>query len=276
MPGSGVDRGDPLQRAALALSAKRPEEAQRIAEEVLRCEPRQARAAHILGCALLMQNRPCDAIAPLEAAARGRNNSEVETQLAIALLQTGRHEDALWHLKRIIRRTPPDANAFLAFGHLLLFMGRHDEAIEVLRRGVAIAPMMPEMLIQLGYALLERRAYSDAKTTFSQALTIAPTSAEALFGLGKAHYMIGEFETAADCFRRSLINRPDDYNTWLNLGHSLLRFGPREAGYECFRAAARGDPKRYGKALTSLAAASRGRAFLKPSAAARFLHGEKS
>lgn len=83
--------------------------------------------------------------------------------------------------------------------------------------------------------------------------------------------MIGEFEPAADCFRRSLAYRPDDYNTWLNLGHALLQSGQREAGYECFRAAARGDSKRYGKALSSLAAAGRGRAFLKPSAAARFL-----
>jgi hypothetical protein len=46
--------------------------------------------------------------------------------------------------------------------------------------------------------------------------------------------------------------------------------GEVEAGYDCFRTAARGDPKRYGKALTSLAASGRGRLWLKPSAAARF------
>lgn len=268
--------GDPLQRAALALNARRPAEAQRIAEEILRQKPGLAPALHILGCALLMQARPQDAVAPLEAAARGRNNSEIETQLAIALLQIGRHQDALARLRRVIKRTPPYANAFHALGHLLLFMGQHEEAIRTLRRGCEIAPMMPEMFLQLGYASLECAAYDEAKNAFARALAISPALAEALFGLGKAHYLMGENEPAADRFRRSLVSRPDDYNTWLNLGHALLQLGQREAGYECFRTAARGDPARYGKALSSLAAAGRGRAFLKPSAAARFLGVERS
>jgi hypothetical protein len=50
-----------------------------------------------------------------------------------------------------------------------------------------------------------------------------------------------------------------------------LQAGEVEAGYDCFRTAARGDPKRYGKAITSLAASGRGKLWLKPSAAARFL-----
>ena len=75
--------GEPLQRATLALNAKRPEEAQRIAEEILRRDPRNARALHILGFALLMQGRAEAAVSPLEAAARGRHDPEIETQLAL-------------------------------------------------------------------------------------------------------------------------------------------------------------------------------------------------
>jgi cytochrome c-type biogenesis protein CcmH/NrfG len=70
--------------------------------------------------------------------------------------------------------------------------------------------------------------------------------------------------------------RPDDAGTWLNLGHCLLELGQREPGYDCFRTAARGDPKRYGTALTSLASSARGKLWLKPSAAERFLRGPKS
>jgi cytochrome c-type biogenesis protein CcmH/NrfG len=63
---------------------------------------------------------------------------------------------------------------------------------------------------------------------------------------------------------------PQDGACWLNLGHCLLRLGEIEAGYDCFRSAVRGDPQRYGKALTSLAASGRGKLWLKPSAAAQF------
>jgi cytochrome c-type biogenesis protein CcmH/NrfG len=153
---------------------------------------------------------------------------------------------------------------------------RHDEAIETLRRGLVIAPMMPELSIQLGYVYLRLRNSTDAKLAFGRALEISPTSFDALFGMAKAHQEVGENALAADYFRRYLRSRPDDAGTWLSLGHCLLELGELNAGYECFRTAARGDAKRYGKALTSLVASARGRLWLKPSAAAQFLRGGKS
>jgi tetratricopeptide (TPR) repeat protein len=274
-PRIGADGGEPLQRAGLALKAKRPEEAQRIAEEILRREPRNARALHILGFALLMQGRAEAAVSPLEAAARGRHDPEIETQLALALSQLGRRDDALSRLRRASKRQPPYAPAFHGLGSLLFAMERYDEAIEALRRGVAVAPMMPEMSIQLGDIFLQLRKYAEATVAFGQALSISPDLPDALFGMGKARYAIGQSQAAADCFRRCLRIRPDDDSIWLHLGHCLLRLGEREAGFECFRTASRGDPKRYGRALLSLAASSRGRVWLKPSAAAQFMRGTK-
>ena len=94
--------------------------------------------------------------------------------------------------------------------------------------------------------------------------------------MAKAHQELGESEAAADYFRRYLADRPNDSGAWLNLGHCLLELGQRDAGYECFRTAARGDAKRYGIALSSLAASSRGRFWLKPSAAAQYFRDRKS
>lgn len=276
MPVGSADRSEPLQQAAFALNAKRPDEAQRIAEEILRRDPRHAGALHILGFALLSQGRAQAAIAPLEAAARGRHAPEIETRLALALSQIGRREEALSWLKRAARRQPSYPPAFHGLGALLFTMERCHEAIEVLRRGVKVAPMMPEMSILLGSVFLKRRNYGEAKAAFSQALAISPASPDALSGMGMALYATGESGAAADFFRRCLRSRPDDDTIWLQLGHCLLQLGERDAGYECFRTASRGDPKRYGRALSSLAASGRGRAWLKPSAAARFMRGAKS
>ena len=276
MGADGADRSEPLHRAALALNAKRPKEAQRIAEEILRRDPRHPRALHILGFALLIQGRAEAAVAPLEAAARGRHDPEIETRLALALSQIGRREEALSRLKRAVKRQPPYPLAFHGLGTLLFTIERCDEAIEVLRRGVEAAPMMPEMATLLGSVHLKRRNYGEAKTAFGQALVIAPTSPDALSGMGMALYATGDSATAADYFRRCLVSRPDDDTMWLHLGHCLLQLGDRDGGYECFRTASRGDPKRYGRAVLSLAASSRGRAWLKPSAAARFMRGVKT
>src|SRR5271155_198514 len=272
----GASGGDALRQAMLALDGQRPQEAQRIAQDILASDPRHGRALHVLGCALLMQGRAGDAIAPLETAARELREAETDTLLAIALRQAGRHDDALSQLKRTIKRRAPYAAAFHELGVLLSSLTRYDEAIEAFRRGLEIAPMMPELSIQLGRALLRRRNSAEAKLAFARAIEISPASPDALFGMASAHKGVGEGEAAADFLRRYLRLKPDDAEMWLNLGHCLLELGQREAGYDCFRAAARGDQRRYGSALTSLASSGRGRFWLRPSDAVRFLRGAKS
>jgi len=272
----GGPAGEALQRALFALNGNRPADAERIAGEVLKADARDIRALHILGRALLMQGRLDDAIAPLEAAARNGRDPEIDTQLAIALRQVGRDDDALARLKRATKREPPYALAFRELGSLLVAMERYDEAIEVLRRGIDIAPLMADFSIQLGYIFLVRRDCASAKAAFARALEISPGSFDAVFGQAKAHQETGENDAAVGCFRRCLTLRPNDANAWLGLGHCLLELGQRDDGYACFRAAARGDAKRYGIALSSLAAASRGRFWLKPSAATRNLRGTNS
>ena len=276
MAGGANRIGDVLLGAMAALDNGRPEQAESIANQVLREERNHGRALYILGCALLMQNRPADAIVPLEAAARGRHDPEFDTMMAIALRRVGQNEDALRRLKLATKRQPPYAVAFKELGHLLVSMQRYDEAVEALKRGIEVAPMMPQLFVQLGYAYFSLRNFDDAKTTFSRALDISPGSLDALFGIARSHQEVGENAAAVDYFRRYLLARPSDDAAWLHLGHCLLELGQLEAGYDCFRTAARGDAKRYGSALSSLAAAARGRFWIRPSDAARFMRSTKN
>jgi protein O-GlcNAc transferase len=264
---------DALARAMLALDQGRPQDAEPIAAEMLASDPHHPGALYVLGCALTMQGRAGEAIAPLEAVAVARDDAAVHTALAIALRQAGRSDDAATRLKLAIARHPDDATALLELGHLLVSMDRHDEAVDVLLRGIEIAPTMPQMPIQLGYAHLSRGDCDKAKGAFARALDISPSSHDALFGMAKAHQEVGENEQAAAWFRRYLAERPDDSGALLGLGHCLLELGQQEAGQECFRRAARGDAQRYGSALASLASAARGRFWLRPSQAKRFFDG---
>ena len=273
--GRNAEPGATLQRAKLALNSDRPQDAERIADGLLKLDPRNGAALQVRGCALLMQKRAADAIAPLQAAVQSLRDAETDTLLAMALRQTGRIDEALSRLKRATKRQPPYAPAFHELGYLLMSLENYGEAIAALRRGLEIAPMMPQLSIQLGEVLLRRRSYAEAKTAFAQALEIAPQSADALFGLAKAHHSLGETAPAASLYRRCLVLTPEDPACWLNLGHCLLQLRELEAGYDCFRTAGRGERKRYGKALTSLAASGRGKLWLRPSAAARFFTTKK-
>jgi tetratricopeptide (TPR) repeat protein len=269
----GASRDAALERAGLALNHRHPQEAERIASEILRADPDNVRAIETLGYALLAQNRGPEAVAQLEAAARHKQNPEIETALAVALRQSGRMDEALSRLKRTAKRHPRFAAVYRELGALLFALDRLDEAIDALKRGIDVAPMMPELSIQLGYVFLHRRNCSDARTAFGHALGIAPNSAEALFGIAKAHQEVGENQAAADFFRRYLLLRPADANAWLTLGDCLLELGQRDAAYDCFRSVVRNHPERYRSALGALVRSGRGRFWLRPSAAARFFRG---
>jgi len=268
--GNARHKNDVLQRARFALHHGQAQEAEFLAGDILSVDARDTQAITVLGYALLMQNRAEHAIKVLEPAARAVRDPEIDTQLGLALRQAGRNEDAIARFKRATKRKSSFPAAFLELGSLLADLNRYDEAIDALTEGLDASPM-PEILSKLGQIFLLRRDYGKAKSAFIRALQLAPDNPEALWGLGKAHQGLGENREAADYFRRCLAQAPGDIGTLLNLGHSLLEIGDTEAGYDCFRKAARHDQKGYAGALATLVKSGRGRFWLKPSQASKFL-----
>jgi Tfp pilus assembly protein PilF len=263
-----------LESAILALRMQRPHEAEQIAAGVLTSNRGNALAAQVLGRALLMQNRAAEAIVPLERAARRSDDPAVATELAVALAAAGRRDEALDQLRRTTQRQPPFAPAFLEYGGQLAKIGRFDEAISALERGLAFAPHMVDLRMELGFVHLKRNDRARARAIFSQVLAASPERYDVLPALAKVMALDGEYVAAADLFRRALGMRPDDTVTRNNLGACLLELGERDAGEATLRAAVRNAPQMAGLAITSLAAASHGRFFLRPSAVAKFLRSE--
>ncbi|MEA2892568.1 MAG: hypothetical protein QOI05_3361 [Bradyrhizobium sp.] len=268
--------GSPLERAVLALRMQRPQEAERLAAGVLKSNRGNLLAARVLGRALLMQNRAVEAIIPLERAARRADDPAIETELAIALAAAGRRDEALDQLRQTTARRPPFPQAFVEHGGLLAKIGRLEEATAVLESGLALAPEIVELQIELGFVYLKRNDRAKARSMFSKVLERSPERTDVLPALARVMAFDGEYVAAADLFRRALGLRPDDVMTRNNLGACLLEMGEREAGEASLRAAVRNAPQMAGLAITSLAAASHGRFFLRPSAAAKFLRGEKT
>ena len=141
----------------------------------------------------------------------------------------------------------------------------------MLEDGLALAPDAADLRMELGFLSIKRNNRAKARALFLQVLAAAPERHDALIALAKVMALDGEYAAAADTYRRALGLRPDDAMTRNNLGICLLEMGERDAGEANLRAAMRGDPHTVGRAITSLAAASHGRFFLRPSAAAKFL-----
>lgn len=266
-------QAEALQRARLAIQNGRAAEAERLARDILGVNSGHLEATKLLGYALVMQNRADEAVAPLEKAARGSRDPEAETQLAIALRHGGDNDKALLWLKRAVKRVPPFAAAFHELGYLLCSLKRYDEAIDVLKQGMAAAPMMPEMAIQLGFVASAANDRASASGAFTHALAINPAHPEALHGFGILSMNMSDYRQAAELFRRAVSANPDDTLARVMLGNCLLELGDRDAAYALLRAASARGGEFYSKAMQALISSSRGRFWLRPSAAAKFLKG---
>jgi tetratricopeptide (TPR) repeat protein len=260
-----------LEKAILAIRAERPDEAERLAAQALTSNRGHVRAAQVLGHALLMQNRPGEALEPLQRAARRGDDPATETLLARALAATGRGDEALDQLRKAVARRPPFALAFLELGDQLGETGRFDESAAVFESGLALMPDAAVLRVGLGYLHLKRNDRVGARGLFSQVHAAAPERHDALVALAKVTALDGEYAAAADLYRGALGLRPDDTVTRINLGKCLLEMGAREAGEAALRAATRGAAPLAGLAITALAATPHGRFFLRPSEVAKFL-----
>lgn len=275
-PRDGRSAGNPaVEKAFLSLQMQRFGEAERLASEVLKSNRGNVLAAQVLGRALLAQNRPHEAIDPLQKVARRSSDPEIETLLAVALAAAGRDEEALDRLRETAARRPPFPGAFVELANQLGKIGGFDEGIEMLEDGLALMPDDVGLRMALGHLCLKRNDRDRARALFLQVREAAPESHEALVALAKVMAVDGKYAVAADLYRNALGLRPEDGLTRINLGKCQLEMGDRDAGEATLRAAARGLAQLTGAAITALAAAPHGRLFLRPSAVAKFLRDNK-
>src|SRR5262245_387249 len=135
----GSDDGA-LRLGWAAIDAQHPDQAERVAREVLSRHPQHAGALHLLGLALLIQRRAREAVVSLAEAARHSTDPLLETHYALALRDVGRKDEAIAWLKRAISRRPIFAPAFHELGLIFCSLRRYDEAEAVLKEGITLAP----------------------------------------------------------------------------------------------------------------------------------------
>jgi cytochrome c-type biogenesis protein CcmH/NrfG len=132
-------------------------------------------------------------------------------------------------------------------------------------------PTSVELSLDLGRFYLIRADARNAKIAFARALVNASRDPRALHGSALALLYEGELERAIERFRQVLAIQPDHPSAQLELAHCLLQLGRSEDAVATLQAMVRAAPHQYGKALKALVSAGRGRFWIRPSAAARFL-----
>jgi tetratricopeptide (TPR) repeat protein len=135
----------------------------------------------------------------------------MQENLAIALDEAGRADEALVHHEAAVRIEPKDYVKRHGFGTALARAGRLDEAQAQLTEAVRLDPSSPDVHVQLGVVLQLRARRTDAEIQYRTALEIEPTNAEALYNLAYLLYQEKHYEESLATYRRFLDVAPARY-----------------------------------------------------------------
>ena len=269
---------NPLSQALQFLRSGQLEEARNICDHVLSQDPQNGDVCHLAGLVYSQLGDLPKAVTLLETATTlAPDQAEAQANLAMALDQSGRTDDAEAAYGRAIKMQPNFVEALYNFGRLLASAGKLDEATDYLRRAATIEPSDADIQSLLGGALLDQghgaeaenaltlalesdprhvaalrrlsdvkidtAAWEEAEALLRRAIEIAPEDAALHSRLGYVLHSQVDLENAVGAYEVSLKQNPLSSDTIVNLGQALQELGRLDDAVERYREAMRFDPE---------------------------------
>jgi predicted O-linked N-acetylglucosamine transferase (SPINDLY family) len=210
------------RQAIKLLMAGRKAEAEALAVQVLRLNPKDHTALYCLGVIAQSVGRFKDAEDLLRRAIASNGGlSEYHYNLSLALGALGKNGEALSALREAVRLEPGFQLAHSNLGGLLLAGDQLDEAEPILRRAVELDPKEPSAHANLGRLLRNRGRLDEAEQKFRSAIAVAPFNAQPWNMLGSCLREMGRVGEAIGAFQSALRAMPQFREAHSNLCYAL-------------------------------------------------------
>ena len=149
------------------------------------------------------------------------NNREFHNNLANALRETGRLDEAIVHYERAVEIDPGSAEAQFNLGKALGLKAKPDEAIVHYEAALRIDPGFLAARMSLGNALVHVGKAGLAASHFQKVLELRPNDAGAHLNLGLCFFQTGKMAEAKSEYERALQLAPGDPGIQNNLAWLL-------------------------------------------------------
>jgi protein O-GlcNAc transferase len=247
-------------------------------EKVLRYDPENADALHLLGIIDSHRGEAGKACSRIQSAiASDPTVADFYRSLGRVKRRIGKIHEAFIAYHKATELNPLDAISVYELGGLWQKLGNPDKAMACYRRSLSINPNFSECYNGLGLSFKSKRkikeaiqclkkavqinpglihAYNNLGTiykdlgAFQSAIrfyTIAieknPKFSQAYYNLGIVLNEIGRFHDAIACYRQALKYYPDFIEVYNNLGISLEKVGKTDAAMRFFEMAMKLDPE---------------------------------
>jgi tetratricopeptide (TPR) repeat protein len=149
-----------------------------------------------------------------------------------------KYEPSIPLLQKLVERHPDNLTARFLLGTAYERTGRHEQAVEQLRRVLALEPDFHAALNYLGYIYAERgENLEEALALVRRAVSLEPDNGAYVDSLGWAYYRLGRFEQARGYLERATRLDPGDATLHEHLGDVYVALGQTEKAREVYRRA---------------------------------------
>ena len=265
------------------IDASRFQEAEPLANDLVKSSPNNSEYLYIRALIYRGEGRFSLAIADLEkAAARDRNNFDVEYNLGFCLQHSGRPQEAELHLKAAMAIQPESSgakfqlmnvyrsqgrtdlarkladklqseksatvqhdlgNTYGAKANASMSSGKYQEAIAQYRLALDADPRNAQTFYNLSVAQRQVGDRAGEKSSLSRALELSPDLSLAHDALGATSLTQGDKVQARREFERGLELDPQCASCKIHLGTMLLKTAEDRRGRELLRQAVEDDPE---------------------------------
>lgn len=161
--------------------------------------------------------------------------AESQTYLGIIRLQQGDLDAAESCLQSALLDAPQSWQARLNLGNLFRERRALDQAVEQYELALSIEPDSAESLLNLGELRMEQGRPADAIPHLHRAAALRPRVAEIQFRLADALRDVGDHTAAALASQRGLSYQASSFDGWIGLGISSAAIGKWSEAISSFR-----------------------------------------
>jgi tetratricopeptide (TPR) repeat protein len=224
-----------IQRGLEHHQAGRLPDAERIYQRVLRDQPNNPDALHLLGLIAHQVGQNEISVQLIDKAIRYcPSNPHFFNNRGLALLELKRGQEALASYDKALTIKPDYADALNNRGLALHEFVRYDEALASYDKALAINPDNPGALSNRGNTLQKLDRYHEALASYDKALAINPDYAEPLSNRGLALYEMGRYDEALASYDKALKIKPGYAEALNNRGGTLQRLNRHEEALACY------------------------------------------
>ena len=148
--------------------------------------------------------------------------------------EIGNLEAGIEALEKSYKIQPDWSNCF-PLSSAYLKSGKQEEAIEVLNRLIEVNPADSLNYSFLGNVYYIIGRYEEAIDTYKQAIEIKPNYADTHNDLGDAYYMLDRHQEAIKAYKRAIEIKPDDADAHYDLGDAYLQLGNKDLAMEEYK-----------------------------------------